>query len=94
VWAGCEEASQAQPFDARTFAEGARQYLPPLPQHIFKGNNVLFRMAERMLSEGDDADVTGRFSQVEQERVLTSLHQGFASDVARCEQALAGEPRS
>ena len=87
------EASQAQSFDARTFAEAARQYVPLLRQHIFKENNVLFRMAERVMSEADDADVTGQFSQVEQERGLTSLHQGFASDVARWEQALGGEPR-
>ena len=31
------EASQAQPFDARTFAKAARQYIPLLRQHIFKG---------------------------------------------------------
>jgi len=88
------EASQAQPFDARTFADAARQYIPLLRQHIFKENNVLFRMAEQVMSEADDADVTGRFSQVEQERGLTRLHERFASDVAGWEQVLGGEPRS
>jgi hemerythrin-like domain-containing protein len=88
------EASQAQPFDARTFAEAARQYIPLLRQHIFKENNVLFRMAEQVMSEADDADVTGRFSQVEQERGLNRLHESFASDVAGWEQVLGGEPRS
>jgi len=87
------EASQAQPLDAPTFAEAARQYIPLLRQHIFKENNVLFRMAERVMSEADDADVTGRFSQVEQERRLTGWHESFASDVARWEQALGGESR-
>ena len=81
-------ASHAQPLDARTFADAARQYIPLLRQHIFKENNVLFRMAEQVMSEGDDADVTGRFSQVEQERGLTGLVENFASDVARWEQAL------
>ena len=52
------EASQMQPFDSRTFAEAARQYIPLLRQHIFKENNVLFRMAERVMSDADDADVT------------------------------------
>jgi hypothetical protein len=47
-------------------------------------------MAERVMSEADDADVTGRFSQVEQERGLTGWHEGFASDVARWEQAFGG----
>jgi hemerythrin-like domain-containing protein len=84
------EASQAQPFDARPFAQAARQYIPLLRQHIFKENNVLFRMAERVMSESDDADVTGRFSQVERERGLTGWHQSFASEVAQWEKALEG----
>ena len=88
------EASQAQPFDARTFAVAARQYIPLLRQHVSKENNVLLRMAERVMSEADDADVTGRFSKVEQERGLTDLHESFASEVYRWEQALGGEPRA
>ena len=84
------EASQAQPFDTHKFAVAARQYIPLLRQHIFKENNVLFRMAERVMSEADDADVTSRFSQVEQERGLTGWHESFASDVVRWEQALKG----
>jgi hemerythrin-like domain-containing protein len=88
------EASQAQPFDGRTFADAARQYILLLRQHIFKENNILFRMAEQVMTEADDADVTGHFSKVEQERGLTDLHKSFASDVARWEQVLGGEPRS
>jgi hemerythrin-like domain-containing protein len=79
------EASRAQPFDADPFAEAATQYIPLLRQHIFKENNVLFRMAERVMTEADDADVTGRFAQVEQERGLTDWHAKFAADVARWE---------
>lgn len=85
-----QAASQAQPFDARMFADAAKQYIPLLRQHIFKENNVLFRMAERVMSEADDADVTSRFSQVEQERGLTGWHESFISDVANWEQALEG----
>ena len=82
------EASQAQPLDARTFAEAAKQYIPLLRQHIFKENNVLFRMAEQVMSDADDGDVTSHFSKVEQERGLTDLHESFASDVAGWEQVL------
>ena len=82
------EASQADPFDARKFADAARQYLPLLWQHIFKENNVFFHMAERVMSEADDADVMRRFSQVEQERGLTGWHESFGNDVAGWEQAL------
>lgn len=84
------EAGQAQPFDARKFATAAQQYIPLLRQHIFKENNVLFHMAERVMSEADDADVTSRFSQVELERGLTDLNESFTSDVAKWERALDG----
>lgn len=82
------EASQAQPFDARTFAEAARQYIPLLRQHIFKENNVLFRMAERVMSEADDADVTSRFSQVDEEQGRAGWHESFKSEVAEWEKSL------
>jgi hemerythrin-like domain-containing protein len=82
------QASEAKPFDSRTFAEAAEQYIPLLQQHIYKENHVLFRMAERVMSEADDADVTGKFSQIEQERGLTGLYESFRSELARWEQAL------
>jgi hemerythrin-like domain-containing protein len=84
------EASQAQPFDAHNFADAAKQYIPLLRQHIFKENNVLFHMAERVMSQADDADVTSRFSQVEQERGLTGWHEKFSNEVAAWEQTLEG----
>ncbi len=81
-------ASEAQPFDCRKFADAAGQYIPLLEQHIFKENNVLFRMAERVMSEADDATVIGKFSQVEQERGLTGLSESFGSELAHWQQAL------
>lgn len=45
-----------------------------------------FRMAERVMIEADEADVTGRFSQVEQERGLTGWFEIFANEVARQEE--------
>jgi hemerythrin-like domain-containing protein len=81
------EASEAQPFDARSFAEAAKEYISLLRQHIFKENNVLFRMAERVMTQADDADVTDRFSVVERERGLSGFHENFANDVACWERA-------
>ena len=81
------EASQAQPFDSRMFAEAAKQYIPLLRQHIFKENNVLFRMAERVMSEADDADVTSKFSQVEQERGLSDQHAIYSDEVSQWEKS-------
>ena len=52
--------------------------------------NVLFHMAERVMSEADDADVTSRFSQVEQERGLTGWHDSFSKEAAGWEKTLEG----
>jgi hemerythrin-like domain-containing protein len=82
------EASQAQPFDARKFAEAAKQYLPLLRQHIFKENNVLFRMAERVMSEADDADVSGKFSLVKKERGLADHYARYSNEVSEWEKSI------
>jgi hemerythrin-like domain-containing protein len=82
------EASQTQPLDARKFVDAAKQYIPLLRQHIFKENNVLFRMAERVMNEADDADVTARFTQVEKERGLDGWHESFGNEVAGWEESL------
>jgi hemerythrin-like domain-containing protein len=84
------EASQAQPFDTCEFVDAAAQYIPLLRQHIFKENNILFRMAEQVMNEADNANVTGWFSLVEQERGLTGLHERFANEVTGWEQAFGG----
>jgi len=82
------EAGQAQPFNPDQFADAAKQYIPLLRQHIFKENNVLFRMAERVMSEADDAEVSNRFAQVEQERGLTGKHEFYSEEVAGFEEEL------
>ena len=82
------EAGQALPFHSQKFAAGAMHYIPLLRQHIFKENNVLFRMAERVMSETDDANVTSRFAQVEQERGLSGAHESYSREVVQWERLL------
>ena len=71
--------------------EVAKLYIPLLRQHIFKENNVQFRMAEQVMSEADDAEVTDKFSQVEQQRGLTGWHDSYSSDVVHWEQTIGEE---
>lgn len=82
------EASEGDEFDAAKFATAAKEFIPLLRQHIFKENNVLFKMAEQVLSEGDDDEMDGKFSQVEQERELAGMHERYAAEVARWEDEL------
>jgi hemerythrin-like domain-containing protein len=79
-------ASEADEFDAQTFADAAKEFIPLLRQHIFKENNVLFQMAANVLSDADDADMDERFSQVEQERDLAGMHERYSGEVARWEE--------
>ena len=81
------EASQTQPFDSHKFAEAAKQYVPLLREHIFKENNVLFRVAERVMSEADDAYVTSKFSQVERERELSDQYAIYSDEVSQWEKS-------
>ena len=82
-----QEASQTKPFDSHKFADAAKQYVPLLHEHIFKENNVLFRVAEQVMSEADDADVTAKFSQVEQERGLSDQYATYSNQVSQWEKS-------
>ena len=80
-------ASQAKPFDPRKFADAAKQYVPLLHEHIFKENNVLFRVAEQVMSEADDIYVTSKFSQIERERDLSDQYATYSNQVSQWEKS-------
>ena len=44
-----------------------------------------FPSGHRSFSEADDADLTDKFSKVEQERDLDGMHERYAAEVARWE---------
>ncbi len=82
------EASESDEFDAVRFATAAKEFVPLLRQHIFRENNVLFRMAGNVMSDSDDAEMDVRFRQAEQERGLAGMHERFESEVAGWEEKL------
>ena len=82
------EASEQDGFDAAKFETAAKEFVPLLRQHIFKENNILFKMAENVLSTADDDALNDRFTEVERERKLSDLHQQFAAEVAQWEEAM------
>ena len=82
------EASEAAEFDGPTFAVAANEFIPLLRQHIYKENNVLYPMGEQVLTEADDADLTDKFSNVEQEKGMIGLHEHYDAEVARWEEAV------
>ena len=57
------------------WAEAARNYVLLLRRHIDKENNVLFPMAEYMLSEKEQNDLAQKFETVEVEKMGLGTHE-------------------
>lgn len=70
------EASRRGESDAPTrWAAAARQYVPLLRSHIDKENNILFVMAERMLSPEEQNQLAGKFDRLEIEKMGVGTHE-------------------
>lgn len=57
--------------------ENALTYTRLLRNHIDKENNILFNMADRVLSDKEQKDLLVRFDQVENERIGAGRHEQF-----------------
>jgi hemerythrin-like domain-containing protein len=57
------------------WTRAARGYTSLLESHIDKENNVLFRMAERMLSAQEQHDLAASFAKVEAEKLGTGTRE-------------------
>jgi len=65
------------PQAATDFASSARDYITLLNQHIDKENNVLFPMAERLLSEATMAGLSKGFDRIEEQKIGVGKHEAF-----------------
>jgi len=81
-------AAEREEFDAVSFAAAAKEFVPLLRQHIFKENNVLFKMAERCMNDEDDDGMDSRFSEVESEKGISGLREQYAAEIASWEESL------
>ena len=54
-----------------------KEYVSLLNQHIFKENNVLFPMAEQVLSVNDGDKLYDNFEKLEVERIGIGKHEEF-----------------
>jgi len=61
----------------RVFAEHARGYVGLLRQHIFKEDNILYPMAEQVLSADDDAQLARSFEKFEEEEIGAGTHEKY-----------------
>ena len=66
---------QSRPGAAGRWAHAARSYAALLRDHIAKENNVLFVMAERMLTPEEQQELAAQFEAVEQEKMGAGTHE-------------------
>jgi hemerythrin-like domain-containing protein len=76
------------PTSARLIADNARGYVDLLRQHIAKEENVLFPMADRILSPGEQAELEERFEKIETERMGAGVHERYHELLDDLEQEL------
>ncbi len=57
------------------WAVAARGYARLLREHIFKENNVLFRIADRLLDQADQEELAAAFEKIEEEKLGHGTHQ-------------------
>ncbi len=70
------EAYATNPSEAGPrWAEAAKGYAALLRAHIFKENNVLFRMAEQMLTPAEQAKLAQGFEKLEVEKMGAGTHE-------------------
>jgi len=62
---------------ARAIAGNALGYVGLLRQHIMKEDNVLFPMADRVLSTGDQQELTQKFEQIETEVMGSGVRERY-----------------
>ena len=60
---------------AGRWAEAAQGYTSLLREHIAKENNILFVMAERMLTEVEQQELAAQFEVAEQEKMGAGTHE-------------------
>jgi hemerythrin-like domain-containing protein len=59
----------------KQWAEAAAGYAALLRAHIDKENNVLFIMAERVLTSGEQTDLAERFEKLEVDKMGAGTHE-------------------
>jgi hemerythrin-like domain-containing protein len=76
--AGALDRVKAQEADAgRALAEALLGYVELLRNHIAKEDNVLFPMADRMLSEPEQGTLAVLFDKVETEEIGAGVHERY-----------------
>ena len=78
------------PGAGQRFARAAHAYDALLRDHIFKENNVLFAMAESLLTEAEQEALAERFAGIEKEKMGSGTHERLHALMRRLEIEILG----
>ncbi len=78
---------------AQVIAENVGSYTQLLAEHIWKEENVLFQMADQVLSEDDQLDLAERFERVDEEVMGPDGLKRYTDMLERAEQEINGSHR-
>jgi hemerythrin-like domain-containing protein len=70
-------AAAGDPAALGQFIDHAKGYVSLLREHIYKEDNILFRLADRALGESDQQALLAAFSRVEAEEMDQGTHEKF-----------------
>lgn len=82
-------ATEETPVNSPRFATAAEQYVGLLRQHIWKENNVLFPMADRLLSPADDVQLLEAYKHSVCQTHGRALHERLVAEVQQWAQKLS-----
>ena len=74
----------------KTAVENALGYSKLLRQHIDKEDNVLYKMADQVLTDEDQKDLLEKFEEVEREQIGVGKHEEFLKLVEDLESEIQG----
>lgn len=83
-----QRAAGATPVASEELADALDGYIALLRQHIFKENNVLFRLAEQALTPADDEQAAARYREIEPQGSAAKCHHKYSAEVDQWRQAL------
>lgn len=74
--------------DRESTVDALHCYTALLRNHILKENDVLFPMADRLLTPDDHADLLAQFQRLERERIGASVLERYGALLAHIERAV------
>ncbi len=68
--------------------ENAREYAKLLEQHIYKEDNILYPMGDRVLSSQDNQELLEKFDKIEKEIIGEGKHEYYLQVISELEKEL------